>query len=79
MLRSGSASLSDRYVALTSDNRFEDVYEAGAVLGKGAFSVVRRARHRQSGEHVRWSTVSSVSLSKICTIFPLLCFLVASP
>lgn len=39
--------------------RVEDVYEMGHELGKGAFSVVRHGRHRQTGEHV--SVVSAVS------------------
>ena len=32
--------------------RVEDVYEMGHELGKGAFSVVRHGRHRQTGENV---------------------------
>lgn len=33
--------------------RVDDVYELGHELGKGAFSVVKHGRHRQTGENVR--------------------------
>lgn len=33
--------------------RVEDVYEIGHELGKGAFSVVKHGRHRQTGQNVR--------------------------
>eukprot|EP00903_Cladosiphon_okamuranus_P009913 g9412.t1 len=36
----------------TVNGRVEDVYEMGHELGKGAFSVVRHGRHRQTGQNV---------------------------
>lgn len=37
--------------------RVEDVYELGHELGKGAFSVVKHGRHRQTGANVRKSSI----------------------
>eukprot|EP00752_Nemacystus_decipiens_P012818 g11352.t1 len=36
----------------TVNGRVEDVYEVGHELGKGAFSVVKHGRHRQTGQNV---------------------------
>lgn len=38
--------------ACAISTRVEDVYEMGHELGKGAFSVVKHGRHRQTGDNV---------------------------
>lgn len=38
----------------------EEVYEVGGELGKGAFSVVRYGRHRQTGQQVSDNIMLSI-------------------
>ncbi|CAM9934371.1 unnamed protein product [Pylaiella littoralis] len=44
------------------EGRLEDVYELGEELGKGAFSVVKRGTHRQTGAHVALKLIPSPKL-----------------
>ncbi|CAB1098395.1 unnamed protein product [Ectocarpus sp. CCAP 1310/34] len=45
----------------TLDGRVEDVYEVGHELGKGAFSVVKHGRHRETGENVAIKIIAAAT------------------